>query len=169
MTNNKYDMSLSWFLCYLFGENHYNDLHGHASELLALVQIKPKILSIFLSCFNIRSLSIKEFIRGHPVSTLWTTRSKNDKASFWSEYSALWPYYFISAIVIAHWLCLYSILQNVLTMKSVICCCPGQAARQVRQVRHGSSAQPDFHAKYGNAVLVGGTVFCIAVWSYVSL
>ncbi|TMS14414.1 cytochrome c oxidase subunit 7B, mitochondrial [Larimichthys crocea] len=40
----------------------------------------------------------------------------------------------------------------------------GQAARQVR---HGSSAQPDFHTKHGNTVLIGGTVFCVAVWSYV--
>ncbi|XP_068187834.1 cytochrome c oxidase subunit 7B, mitochondrial [Antennarius striatus] len=36
-----------------------------------------------------------------------------------------------------------------------------------RQVRHGSSVVPDFHAKYGNGILVGGAVFCTAVWGYV--
>ncbi|XP_051902488.1 cytochrome c oxidase subunit 7B, mitochondrial-like [Hippocampus zosterae] len=40
----------------------------------------------------------------------------------------------------------------------------GQAARQMR---HGSSAPQDFHSKYGTGVLVGGIVFCTAVWSYV--
>ncbi|XP_071770190.2 cytochrome c oxidase subunit 7B, mitochondrial [Centroberyx gerrardi] len=39
----------------------------------------------------------------------------------------------------------------------------GQA---VRQVRHGSTA-PDFHAKYGTGLIVGGAVFCTAVWSFV--
>ncbi|XP_051258029.1 cytochrome c oxidase subunit 7B, mitochondrial [Dicentrarchus labrax] len=42
----------------------------------------------------------------------------------------------------------------------------GQAVRQARQVRHGSTA-PDFHAKYGNGLMIGGTVFCTAVWAYV--
>ncbi|XP_068600916.1 cytochrome c oxidase subunit 7B, mitochondrial [Brachionichthys hirsutus] len=41
----------------------------------------------------------------------------------------------------------------------------GQA---VRQVRHGSSAPQDFHEKHGNTVLIGGAVFCTAVWSYVA-
>uniref|UniRef100_A0A5F4WJ42 Cytochrome c oxidase subunit 7B, mitochondrial n=1 Tax=Callithrix jacchus TaxID=9483 RepID=A0A5F4WJ42_CALJA len=27
---------------------------------------------------------------------------------------------------------------------------------------------PDFHDKYGNAVLAGRTTFCIAVWTYVA-
>ncbi|XP_070773851.1 cytochrome c oxidase subunit 7B, mitochondrial [Enoplosus armatus] len=40
----------------------------------------------------------------------------------------------------------------------------GQAARQVR---HGSTAPNNFHAKYGNGLLIGGTVFCTAVWAYV--
>uniref|UniRef100_A0A8C4NYA8 Cytochrome c oxidase subunit 7B, mitochondrial n=1 Tax=Dicentrarchus labrax TaxID=13489 RepID=A0A8C4NYA8_DICLA len=40
------------------------------------------------------------------------------------------------------------------------------AVRQARQVRHGSTA-PDFHAKYGNGLMIGGTVFCTAVWAYV--
>ncbi|KAL6098410.1 cox7b2 [Pungitius sinensis] len=40
----------------------------------------------------------------------------------------------------------------------------GQAARQAR---HGSTAPPDFHQKYGNGLLVGGLVFCTAVWGYV--
>lgn len=49
-------------------------------------------------------------------------------------------------------------------MKTVFCCCPGQA---VRQVRHGSTGA-EFHAKYGNGLLVSGGVFCTAVWAYVS-
>uniref|UniRef100_A0A3Q3XB08 Cytochrome c oxidase subunit 7B, mitochondrial n=1 Tax=Mola mola TaxID=94237 RepID=A0A3Q3XB08_MOLML len=40
----------------------------------------------------------------------------------------------------------------------------GQA---VRQVRHGSTTPQDFHTKYGTGVLLGGAVFCTAVWSYV--
>ncbi|XP_054482384.1 cytochrome c oxidase subunit 7B, mitochondrial [Anoplopoma fimbria] len=40
----------------------------------------------------------------------------------------------------------------------------GQAARQVR---HGSTVRQDFHAKYGNGLMVGGAVFCTAVWAYV--
>ncbi|KAM6983984.1 cytochrome c oxidase subunit 7B, mitochondrial [Tautogolabrus adspersus] len=40
----------------------------------------------------------------------------------------------------------------------------GQAARQVR---HGSSDASNFHVKYGNGLIVGGAVFCTAVWSYV--
>nr|XP_057943315.1 cytochrome c oxidase subunit 7B, mitochondrial [Doryrhamphus excisus] len=40
----------------------------------------------------------------------------------------------------------------------------GQAARQVR---YGSTAPQNFHAKYGTGVLLGGMVFCTAVWSYV--
>ncbi|KAM8742606.1 cytochrome c oxidase subunit 7B, mitochondrial [Acanthopagrus schlegelii] len=40
----------------------------------------------------------------------------------------------------------------------------GQAGRQIR---HGSSAHPNFHTKYGNGLLASGAVFCVAVWSYV--
>nr|XP_046265963.1 cytochrome c oxidase subunit 7B, mitochondrial [Scatophagus argus] len=40
----------------------------------------------------------------------------------------------------------------------------GKAARQVR---HGSTAPEDFHAKYGTGVLVSGAAFCTAVWAYV--
>merc|ERR1712168_733268 len=40
----------------------------------------------------------------------------------------------------------------------------GQA---VRQVRHSSTAPPNFHTKYGNGLLVGGLTFCVGVWSYV--
>ncbi|XP_056141343.1 cytochrome c oxidase subunit 7B, mitochondrial [Lampris incognitus] len=36
-----------------------------------------------------------------------------------------------------------------------------------RQVRHSSTAPPNFHAKYGTGLLVGGMAFCTAVWSYV--
>ncbi|XP_041657580.1 cytochrome c oxidase subunit 7B, mitochondrial [Cheilinus undulatus] len=36
-----------------------------------------------------------------------------------------------------------------------------------RQVRHSSSVNPEFHAKYGNGLMIGGAVFCTAVWSYV--
>ncbi|XP_041808501.1 cytochrome c oxidase subunit 7B, mitochondrial [Chelmon rostratus] len=43
----------------------------------------------------------------------------------------------------------------------------GQAVRQVRQVRHGSTAPQDFHTKYGTGLMLGGAVFCTAVWSYV--
>lgn len=53
----------------------------------------------------------------------------------------------------------------VITMKTVFCCCPGQAGRQIR---HGSSAHPNFHTKYGNGLLASGAVFCVTVWSYVS-
>lgn len=44
-------------------------------------------------------------------------------------------------------------------------CCPGRA---VRQVRHGSTAPQDFHSKYGTGLMIGGAVFCVSVWSYVS-
>ncbi|XP_037603528.1 cytochrome c oxidase subunit 7B, mitochondrial [Sebastes umbrosus] len=40
----------------------------------------------------------------------------------------------------------------------------GQAARQVR---NSSTTTPDFHAKYGTGLMVGGAVFCTAVWAYV--
>lgn len=53
----------------------------------------------------------------------------------------------------------------VITMKKVFCCRPGQAARQVR---HGSTSPENFHSKYGNGLMVGGGVFCTAVWAYVS-
>lgn len=53
----------------------------------------------------------------------------------------------------------------VITMKTMFCYRPGQAGRQVR---HGSTAQPNFHTKYGNGLMVSGAVFCVAVWSYVS-
>lgn len=53
----------------------------------------------------------------------------------------------------------------IITMKTVFCRCPGQAARQVR---NGSTAPQDFHSKYGTGVMIGGAVFCTAVWSYVS-
>ncbi|KAL4662134.1 hypothetical protein H8957_016410, partial [Semnopithecus entellus] len=36
-------------------------------------------------------------------------------------------------------------------------------ARQSHQKR-----TPDFHDKYGNAVLAGGATFCIATWTYVA-
>uniref|UniRef100_A0A8C6T2W7 Cytochrome c oxidase subunit 7B, mitochondrial n=1 Tax=Neogobius melanostomus TaxID=47308 RepID=A0A8C6T2W7_9GOBI len=36
-----------------------------------------------------------------------------------------------------------------------------------QQVRHGSTESPNFHDKYGTAVLLGGAAFCTAVWSYV--
>uniref|UniRef100_A0A665XBH3 Cytochrome c oxidase subunit 7B, mitochondrial n=1 Tax=Echeneis naucrates TaxID=173247 RepID=A0A665XBH3_ECHNA len=37
----------------------------------------------------------------------------------------------------------------------------------MRQVRHGSTKNEDFHSKYGTALLVGGAVSCVAVWAYV--
>uniref|UniRef100_A0A8C3VQ81 Cytochrome c oxidase subunit 7B, mitochondrial n=1 Tax=Catagonus wagneri TaxID=51154 RepID=A0A8C3VQ81_9CETA len=36
-------------------------------------------------------------------------------------------------------------------------------ARQSHQKR-----VPDFHDKYGNAILASGAIFCVAVWTYVS-
>uniref|UniRef100_A0A9L0SES7 Cytochrome c oxidase subunit 7B, mitochondrial n=2 Tax=Equus TaxID=9789 RepID=A0A9L0SES7_HORSE len=36
-----------------------------------------------------------------------------------------------------------------------------------RQSHHKRT--PDFHDKYGNAVLASGATFCIAVWAYVSI
>ncbi|KAK0138517.1 Cytochrome c oxidase subunit 7B, mitochondrial [Merluccius polli] len=36
-----------------------------------------------------------------------------------------------------------------------------------RQVRNGSTAPQDFHAKYGNGLLVGSIGFCTAVWAFV--
>lgn len=47
----------------------------------------------------------------------------------------------------------------------LFCCLPGQAARQVRN--SATASEEVFHAKYGVALMVGGTVFCTAVWSYV--
>ncbi|XP_038308324.1 cytochrome c oxidase subunit 7B, mitochondrial-like [Canis lupus familiaris] len=38
---------------------------------------------------------------------------------------------------------------------------PQTMARQSHQKR-----APDFHDKYGNAVLASGATFCIAVWAY---
>ncbi|XP_004411408.1 PREDICTED: cytochrome c oxidase subunit 7B, mitochondrial isoform X1 [Odobenus rosmarus divergens] len=38
---------------------------------------------------------------------------------------------------------------------------PQTMARQSHQKR-----TPDFHDKYGNAVLASGATFCIAVWAY---
>ncbi|XP_070699870.1 cytochrome c oxidase subunit 7B, mitochondrial [Pempheris klunzingeri] len=43
----------------------------------------------------------------------------------------------------------------------------GRAMRQARQVRHGSTAEDEFHTKYGTSMMVGGAVFCTAVWAYV--
>ncbi|KAJ0061759.1 hypothetical protein NL108_008300 [Boleophthalmus pectinirostris] len=40
----------------------------------------------------------------------------------------------------------------------------GRASQQVRQ---GSTVTPDFHAKYGTAIMLGGAAFCVGVWSYV--
>ncbi|KAJ8348449.1 hypothetical protein SKAU_G00270380 [Synaphobranchus kaupii] len=42
-----------------------------------------------------------------------------------------------------------------------------QGARRVA-VRHVSqNAAPDFHAKYGNMLLVSGVAFCVGVWTFV--
>ncbi|CAG5870857.1 unnamed protein product [Menidia menidia] len=41
------------------------------------------------------------------------------------------------------------------------------AGQAVRQVRHGSSASDNFHAKYGTGLMASGAVFCVAVWGYV--
>ncbi|KAM9324162.1 cytochrome c oxidase subunit 7B, mitochondrial [Gastrophryne carolinensis] len=34
-----------------------------------------------------------------------------------------------------------------------------------RQAHH--KAEPNFHDKYGNAILASGTVFCVGIWAYV--
>ncbi|XP_067853252.1 cytochrome c oxidase subunit 7B, mitochondrial [Heptranchias perlo] len=43
----------------------------------------------------------------------------------------------------------------------------GRSIRQIvaRQAHHKTA--PDFHDKYGNAILLGGIVFCTSIWSYV--
>ncbi|KAG8504979.1 Cytochrome c oxidase subunit 7B, mitochondrial [Galemys pyrenaicus] len=41
--------------------------------------------------------------------------------------------------------------------------------RNIQQMMARQSHQkrtPDFHDKYGNAVLASGTAFCVAVWTY---
>ncbi|XP_004629576.1 cytochrome c oxidase subunit 7B, mitochondrial [Octodon degus] len=41
--------------------------------------------------------------------------------------------------------------------------------RSIQQMVTRQSHQkrtPDFHDKYGNAILVGGVTFCIAAWTY---
>ncbi|XP_038604122.1 cytochrome c oxidase subunit 7B, mitochondrial [Tachyglossus aculeatus] len=35
------------------------------------------------------------------------------------------------------------------------------AARQIHRKR-----EPDFHDKYGTAILLGGAIFCAAAWTY---
>ncbi|XP_041069757.1 acyl-CoA:lysophosphatidylglycerol acyltransferase 1 isoform X2 [Carcharodon carcharias] len=45
------------------------------------------------------------------------------------------------------------------------------AGRSIHQVEIRQAHQktgPDFHDKYGNAILVGGLAFCVADWSYVA-
>ncbi|XP_078067448.1 cytochrome c oxidase subunit 7B, mitochondrial [Mustelus asterias] len=44
----------------------------------------------------------------------------------------------------------------------------GRSIRQIATRRAHHKAGPDFHDKYGNAVLVGGLAFSISVWSYVA-
>ncbi|EHB17737.1 Cytochrome c oxidase subunit 7B, mitochondrial, partial [Heterocephalus glaber] len=41
--------------------------------------------------------------------------------------------------------------------------------RSIQQMvarRSHQKRTPDFHDQYGNAVLIGGATFCIAVWTY---
>uniref|UniRef100_A0A4W5N616 Cytochrome c oxidase subunit 7B, mitochondrial n=1 Tax=Hucho hucho TaxID=62062 RepID=A0A4W5N616_9TELE len=40
----------------------------------------------------------------------------------------------------------------------------GQGARHVRL---SSTHAPEFHAKYGTGVMVGGFAFCVSVWGFV--
>ncbi|XP_022050755.2 cytochrome c oxidase subunit 7B, mitochondrial [Acanthochromis polyacanthus] len=41
------------------------------------------------------------------------------------------------------------------------------SSQAARQVRNGSTVPQDFHSKYGTGLMVGGGVFCTAVWAYV--
>ncbi|XP_041033390.1 cytochrome c oxidase subunit 7B, mitochondrial-like [Carcharodon carcharias] len=44
----------------------------------------------------------------------------------------------------------------------------GRSIRQIVTRRAHHKTGPDFHGEYGNAILVGGFAFCVAVWSYVA-
>ncbi|XP_019377054.1 PREDICTED: cytochrome c oxidase subunit 7B, mitochondrial [Gavialis gangeticus] len=47
----------------------------------------------------------------------------------------------------------------------------GRTARDIRRISARQVHQkhePDFHDKHGNMVLISGTVFCLAVWTYVA-
>merc|ERR1712042_10237 len=56
---------------------------------------------------------------------------------------------------------------DILNMFRLVKAAGNLSGQAVRQVRHGSTATPNFHMKYGNALLAGGFTFCVAVWSYV--
>ncbi|XP_018430849.1 PREDICTED: cytochrome c oxidase subunit 7B, mitochondrial [Nanorana parkeri] len=34
--------------------------------------------------------------------------------------------------------------------------------------RNHYKSEPDFHDKYGNAILASGTLFCVGIWTYVA-
>ncbi|XP_062940300.1 cytochrome c oxidase subunit 7B, mitochondrial [Cynocephalus volans] len=41
--------------------------------------------------------------------------------------------------------------------------------RSIQQtIARKSHQKPDFHDKYGNAILASGATFCIAVWTYMA-
>nr|XP_020140654.1 cytochrome c oxidase subunit 7B, mitochondrial [Microcebus murinus] len=68
-------------------------------------------------------------------------------------------------------------LESVAVLSSASRCSFGQNALsrlQVRNIQQTMARQshqkrtPDFHDKYGNAVLATGATFCISIWTYVS-
>uniref|UniRef100_A0A8C7J785 Cytochrome c oxidase subunit 7B n=1 Tax=Oncorhynchus kisutch TaxID=8019 RepID=A0A8C7J785_ONCKI len=41
------------------------------------------------------------------------------------------------------------------------------AGQGARQVRLSSTHSPEFHAKYGTGLMIGGFAFCVSVWGFV--
>lgn len=42
-----------------------------------------------------------------------------------------------------------------------------KAGQGARQVRLSSTHSPEFHAKYGTGLMIGGFAFCVSVWGFV--
>ncbi|XP_032886678.1 cytochrome c oxidase subunit 7B, mitochondrial-like [Amblyraja radiata] len=43
----------------------------------------------------------------------------------------------------------------------------GRSIRQIAARHAHHKTGPDFHDRYGTAILAGGTVFCASIWTYV--
>lgn len=43
------------------------------------------------------------------------------------------------------------------------------AGQGAHRVRFSSTHAPEFHAKYGTGLMVGGFAFCVSVWGFVCL
>uniref|UniRef100_A0AAZ3PBD4 Uncharacterized protein n=1 Tax=Oncorhynchus tshawytscha TaxID=74940 RepID=A0AAZ3PBD4_ONCTS len=43
------------------------------------------------------------------------------------------------------------------------------SGKGARHVRFSSTHAPEFHAKYGTGLMVGGVAFCVSVWGFVCL